>query len=158
MDIDNRKDTTQAMYFTYERHIAACWRNHCCCGEAIRMTYSKCAPVVIFIQHAKRMRPVILSSVVYLALPCVSTLSPKWHDFRKKNCWSRNTFFWFSLQLFSEIFLILRRIQWDIIVNVQGSSCKAHAILSDFEEVSIFSVYFRKVLRHQNHENPYFGV
>ena len=37
--------------------------------------------------------------------------------------------FWFSLQLSSEIFLILRRINQDIIRNVYWSSCKLHIIL-----------------------------
>jgi hypothetical protein len=43
--------------------------------------------VVLVIQHAKRMRPILLSSVVCLNLQYLqyfSTLSHKWHDFRKK--------------------------------------------------------------------------
>jgi len=40
--------------------------------------------------------------------------------------------FWFSLQLLSEIFLILGRIQEDIIINVHRSSCKVHVILVKF--------------------------
>jgi len=40
--------------------------------------------------------------------------------------------FWFSVQLLSEIFLMLRRIQWDITINVHTSSCKVHIILVRF--------------------------
>ena len=38
------------------------------------------------------------------------------------------------------------------------SSCKAHAILSDFKKTSVFSVYFRKVERHQCGPGSSFGT
>jgi len=40
--------------------------------------------------------------------------------------------FWSYLQLLSGTFLILRRIQRDIIINVHKSSCKVPLLLSDF--------------------------
>jgi hypothetical protein len=40
--------------------------------------------------------------------------------------------FCFSLQLLSETFLMLRRIQRDMIVNVYRSSCKVPVILGRF--------------------------
>jgi len=40
--------------------------------------------------------------------------------------------FWFSLQLLSETFLILRRIERDVIKNVCGSSCKVLFFLVRF--------------------------
>jgi hypothetical protein len=59
-------------------------RNHSCRGKAISMTYSKRVSVVLVIQHAKRMRRIILSSVACTAPQYFSTFSHKRHDFRVK--------------------------------------------------------------------------
>jgi len=56
-------------------------------------------------------------------LPYFSTLSHKRHDFREKLL-NTKCVFWFSLQLLSETFFILRRIKRDVIMNVYWSSCK----------------------------------
>ena len=47
------------------------------------VTYFKCVSVALFIQHAKRMRRIILSFVACSALSYISTLPHKRHDFRK---------------------------------------------------------------------------
>jgi hypothetical protein len=59
-------------------------RNHCCRGKVISITYSECVSVALVIQHAKRMRRVILSSVVCPALPYFSTLTHERYDFGEK--------------------------------------------------------------------------
>jgi hypothetical protein len=47
------------------------------------ITYFECVSVSVVIQHAKRMRHIILPSVACLALQNISTISHKRHDFRK---------------------------------------------------------------------------
>ena len=84
--------------------------------------------VALGIQHAMRMLRIILSSVTYLALPHFTLLSLKLNNFRKR-LWNPKFVFVCSLQVLSETFLILRRIQRDIIINVHRSSNNAPLIL-----------------------------
>ena len=65
-------------------YIEARSRNHCCCGKAISISYSECVSVALVIQHAVRMRRIILWSVAYLALPYFSTLIHKRHGLLEK--------------------------------------------------------------------------
>jgi len=62
--------------------------------------------------------------------------------------------FWFSLQLFSGEFFLLRRIQQDTI-NVH---VKYPLLLLDFNENWIFSTDFRKYSNIKFHENPSVGA
>jgi len=93
-----------------------------CRGKAISITYTEYRFVALAIQHAQRMRRIILSSLACLTVPYFSTLSHKRHDFRKIFL-NIKCLFWFSLQLLSELFLILKRIRRDIIINAHRSSC-----------------------------------
>ena len=45
-----------------ERRTEGRSRNHCCHGKALRITYSECVYVGLFIQHAYRMHRIILTS------------------------------------------------------------------------------------------------
>ena len=91
-----------------------------------------CVSVALVIQHTKRMCRIILSSVACPALPYLFTLSHKWHDFRKKEWLDTKCVFWFPLQLLSEIFLILRKTEWDTTINEHRSSCKVPVIFVRF--------------------------
>jgi hypothetical protein len=55
----------------------------------------------------------------------------------------------FSLQLLFETFLILRRIQRDIVKNVKSLHVKYTLFLPEFNETWIFLTDFRKKLKYQ---------
>ena len=55
--------------------------------------------------------------------------------------------FWFSLQLLSEIFLIIRRNERDMIKKSGGLHIKYLLFLSDFNERRSFSTVFLKLLK-----------
>jgi uncharacterized protein YozE (UPF0346 family) len=57
------------------------WRNHCFRENVISITYSKYVPVVLGMQQAMCTRHIFICGLS--DLPYFSTLSHKWHDFRK---------------------------------------------------------------------------
>jgi len=73
--------------------------------------------------------------------------------FEKKNIEYRMCIL-ISLQLFSETFLILRKSKRDMIKNVYCFPCKAPLLLSDLNEIWIFSTSFWKILKYQISLNP----
>jgi len=79
--------------------------------------------------HAKRMCRIISSYMACPVLPLFSTVSHKWHDFRKKKVREHKICDFLSLQIFSKTFLILIKIPRDIIRSVHRSSSKVSVIL-----------------------------
>ena len=79
--------------------------------------------IALGIQHATR-----LSTVACLALQYISTLSHKRNDFRKNKLLNTKCVLIFSVNL-SEIFLILKRTEPDVIKNVYWSLRKIPLIL-----------------------------
>jgi hypothetical protein len=68
-----------------------------------------------------------------VAVPHLSTLSHKRHDFRKRKKLLKIKYLFFSPQILSEIFLILGKIQRDAIINVWRPSCRVLFILVKFD-------------------------
>ena len=106
-------------------------RNYCRCRLARSITYYQCVFVTLFIQDAKRMRRIILISATCLGIPYFYTLFHMWKYFRRKKFIEHGGFFDF-LHIFFETFLIIKRSQRDIIINVHTSSLKVPVILVTF--------------------------
>ena len=94
------------------------------------ITYCKCASVAWGMQHEKCLR-CVMSSLACLAVPYFSTLSRKRHDFLKKVIQHKMCVLIFSTTL-SETFLILKKNEWDVMVNMHRSSYSCQ-ILMKFE-------------------------
>ena len=102
-------------YYIFLRAIV-CTRMRVRARERRDVRVRACALVALLIQRATPLRHVVSSTVDSLAPPHFSILSHKRRNYRKMLL-NIKCVFQFSLQRF-EIFLILSRIQSDIIVNV----------------------------------------
>jgi len=61
---------------------------------------------------------------------------------------------WFSLQIWFEKFLILRRIQGETSTNLQRLISKLPVTLSDYPEPLLFWQTFKKYWNNKLHQNP----
>jgi hypothetical protein len=104
----------QDRQWTYKRIIEPPLFNHCCCVKARNSTYSECVSVAVVIERTRRMCRFVLLPVAYLTVQYFSTLSHNGTIFGNKFL-NVKRLFWYSLELISKIFLIIRRIQRDII-------------------------------------------
>jgi hypothetical protein len=68
----------------YKPNIEARSHAHCCRGNAITITYSKCCVCSLSYLASKVHAPYYIVFVVCLALPYFSALRHKRHDFREK--------------------------------------------------------------------------
>ena len=112
-----------------ERKIRALSRNHCCRGRAIIITYSECVFVALGVQPAKRMRHIVLSSVACQAVPVFPYDPTNGTIFGKKDVIQHKCVFRFSVQFSSETFIILRRTEREIVINIHSSPCKVRVIV-----------------------------
>jgi hypothetical protein len=106
--------------------------NHYCRGKTSSITYSKCVFTDSGIQHAKRMRRIILSSEASPAVPHVSSLSHKRDNFRKRVTEHKTRVFIFPTTFVWKISHSRKNARGSI-VNVQRSSCKVAATFDRFE-------------------------
>jgi hypothetical protein len=61
--------------------------------------------------------------------------------------------FWFSPQILSHKFPILRRDECNIIIHIHNSSCKVPIVIVRFNETWIFLMDFQTILNIKFHEN-----
>jgi hypothetical protein len=105
-----------------QRNIQALSRNHCCSGKAIRITYSECVCVALVFQHAKRMRCILLLTVVCMAVLHFPLYLIKDAILEKKKLTEHKICVFIFSTNFIRNFLILRRNQGCI--NIHRPSCK----------------------------------
>jgi hypothetical protein len=103
-----------------------------------------CVFVALGIQHAMRKRDIFISD-----LPRCTIFFHifSWTVRVSKKLLNIVRVFWFSLQPMSEAFLILRRSERDVIKMYNFLRVKYPYSFSDFNEILIFSTYFRQILR-----------
>ena len=119
-------------------------RIHFCLEKVISISHFECVFVALVIQHAQRMRPLILPSVACLSLPYFSTLSHKRYDFRK-NVIELNYVYWFSLQILSTIFFYFTS-KWERYIYVLLT---VHlGIILDNDQPDAHLLYFTIYLLH----------
>ena len=109
--------------------------NHFCHWKPVSITHSS---VYLYYCLSYPAPYCIISSLTCLAEPYFS-----YYIINDKLSKKRSVF-WFSLQIFSEIFLTPRRIRRDIILKAWKSSCKVHFILWYFKGTWVSSPDFRK--------------
>jgi len=129
----------------FPRNTAALSRYHCYSAEAINS--NEC--VSVFLCYL----PTYKWHLPAHAPWCRLRPAPLYNNF--PNCRINETIFektlqniksvfWFSLQIMSGTFLILRRTQWDIIINIHRSSCKVPFSLVRFQQDVNFIDSFSK--------------
>ena len=115
--------------------VCACARARACgCmwgGAQARGRVCACWRVALLIHHATCMRHIILPFVASLYPPLFRHYLMNCTIFGKKLLNTKYVFS-FSLQISSETFRVLRRIQRDIAINVKAPSCKVPVIFVGF--------------------------
>ena len=101
-----------------------------CSGKAIKITHSESVFVDLGIQHAMRMRHIILSPVACPVVQYFLTLSHARYDFRKAVV-ERKMFVLVSSTIMPGTFLILRNDR-DMITSVYRSTCEVPIIFVRF--------------------------
>jgi hypothetical protein len=123
--------------------------NHFCSGKAISITQPQC----VFFGSLRYPACNAHARIVICGLPCSTIffhISQKTQFSKKKKLLNTKCVFWFSLQLSSETFFILRRNERDIIKSVHRSSSKVPGIPVPFGwNLNFLEIFFRKILKYQ---------
>ena len=129
-----------------ERNNEARSCNHCRSGKAVSITYSECLFIALAIQHAMRMRHIVICDLprytVFLHIH-------KRHDFRKNKCyWTSNLCFDFLYGFCLKHSSFYEELS-EIWSNIWTGLHAKYPLLSYFNENWIFSTDFRKIFKHQ---------
>ena len=106
--------TTQAVHVKRNIEPRSC--DHCCTGKSISIIQPVCAFVALGIQHAMRMHRIVICDLSGSAL--FSMLFHKGTILEEKSYCGENVCFDFLCNFLSEIFLILRTTERDMIETV----------------------------------------
>jgi hypothetical protein len=112
----NKKGNVRTMFNITERS-----RNHCCSGKPIGITHSECMFVALVMQTRKahaRYYFVIWGLSGSTTFSHIISQTVRFSG--KKKLLGLKCVFWFSLQVPSEVFLILRITQWDTYIVLTG--------------------------------------
>jgi len=111
------------------------------------ITYSERMSVTLGIQHALRVQHIVICG---LAVTIMFTHYPTNGTIFKKKLLNIKCVFWFSLQLLSEILLILARNERDMMSKTYiHLHIKYPLFLSDLNETWSFLIDLQKVLKYQ---------
>ena len=129
--------------------------SQCCSGKAQSITYCKCVFVALVIRH--RMRRIIICSLPRSAIVFHILING---TILEKEVTKYKIFVLIYFTTFSETFLILRRIQRDMIIHVYRSSSTVPVIVVRFWWNFNFHDRFwkKKCPNVKFHENPSNGI
>jgi len=129
-----------------QRNIAARWRNNCCNGKSIGITYSECMFVALVIQHANSMCHLFICGLSGCTI--FIHMSQKGDDFRKKK---KELFIVKCSLIFSATFIWnfphSNKIEQDIKMSV-GLHVQYPLVFYYFNETWIISTKFLKILKY----------
>ena len=121
--------------------------NQCCCWKAISITYSENVFIALGIQNTICMRSIVVCVLLGSTVSFNTISLTAW--FSAKRAIKMKFLFWFSPQILPETFIILRKIERDMIKIYTVLHVNYPLFLSYFHETWIFSTDIRKILTYK---------